>query len=487
MSTVTRAADVQPADTSDTPGQLSDAQLHAFLCGQDVTWLAEELARAAQSDPMLRARLTLAAGGDAHDALDDTALRERLERAIDIDDFVDWRRAFAYFRDVDEALEAVEDLIRQGFPDTAITLAEYALELLEDASSSIDDSDGGLAEALGHAETIHHSACAAGSPEPVALAERLARRALTSDLDIFLTIVPDYAEVLGQAGMDRYREIVESAWRALPPKQARRYDDGRHTVTLLMERLAEHVGGVDALLEILATDVTSTYDILRIAETLVGAGRDDEALDWLGHGLVELGPDTRLRSLAAECHLRAARRDDALELLWANFADRPMLETYRALHDAAGAQLSAWRARALDRLRQQPKSSSRFADSPFAERAGHSTLVEVLLWEDDVDAAWQAAQAGGCRDRLWLDLARRRSEAHPADAIPILQEAAEQTIGQKKRSAYRVAAGLLAEAYTLTKYCDQEEQLRAYLVRLRSEHKPKRALREELDLAHLPT
>src|ERR1022692_341317 len=54
----------------------------------------------------------------------------------------------------------------------------------------------------------------------------------------------------------------------------------------------------------------------------------------------------------------------------------------------------------------------------IAEPAGHAGLVEVLLWEDDVDAAWQAAQHGGCTRQRWLDLARARAKERPIDAIP---------------------------------------------------------------------
>ncbi|MBI1758932.1 MAG: hypothetical protein HYR62_06870 [Actinobacteria bacterium] len=56
--------------------------------------------------------------------------------------------------------------------------------------------------------------------------------------------------------------------------------------------------------------------------------------------------------------------------------------------------------------------------APWGPSQGHSTLVEILLWEEDVDGAWQAAQHGGCTDHPWLQLARARAEHHPADAVP---------------------------------------------------------------------
>jgi hypothetical protein len=130
--------------------------------------------------------------------------------------------------------------------------------------------------------------------------------------------------------------------------------------------------------------------------------------------------------------------------------------------------------------------ADRFSARPFMQGSGRSALVEVLLWEDDVEAAWQAAAAGGCRDELWLRLARARAADHPADAIPILTAAAEQRIGHKDRAAYREAAKLLVEAGTLSARCDRSADFGSYLGGLRTAHRPKRALREELDRVGLP-
>jgi hypothetical protein len=162
------------------------------------------------------------------------------------------------------------------------------------------------------------------------------------------------------------------------------------------------------------------------------------------------------------------------------------LTTYIALRHTAGDNFAAWRARALAVLGKAPVVTARFSARPFLQGPGRSDLVEVLLWEDDVEAAWQAAVAGGCRDELWLRLARARAAGHPADAIPILTAAAEQRIGYKNRAAYQDAAQLLVEAGTLFVRCDRSTDFRSYLSGLRAAHRPKRALREELDRAKLP-
>ncbi|WP_020574225.1 DUF6880 family protein [Actinopolymorpha alba] len=461
----------------------ADSRLREFLAGQDSAWLADELLNAAASDPLLLARLERAAGRDPGRSYDDTKLRGRLHQAAEVADYVSYREAAAYFRDVDEALDQVEELIEQGSAAAVVGLAEYALELLEDSAELVDDSDGGLRAAIDRAEEIHLAACVAARPDPVKLAERLAQLALASDWEIFLTALPTYANVLGPAGMARYRELVESAWRGLPAKKRDEYGSG-FTITRLMERLAECEGGTDALVEVLARDVDSSYDIWRIAERLCADGRDEDALEWLRRGLKDFEPDSRLRALAAECHLRAGRRRDAIELLWANFADRPSVEAYQTLQAAAGDAWATWRKRALKLLRGQPRAKE-ISGPSYLEPAGHSTLVEVLLWEGDVDAAWSAARIGGCRSRLRLRLARERGRTHPADAIPIIQSAAEAAMETKKRATYGDAAALLKEAKSLARRCGQTKEFGAYLIELRATHKRKRALLAELDRAGL--
>jgi uncharacterized Zn finger protein len=410
------------------PKPLSDKRLRLFLRGCDQEWLIEQLMTAAKSDRVLRARLAAAAGQE--NAFDDRDIRDRLEHAIDIPDFVDYAGAYGYFLHVGEALDEVERLVGAGFADAAITLAEYALELLESSADRVDDSDGGLSEAIARAEEIHLAACAAGSPDPVELAERLVTRAVGSDYEVFLDVLPEYEEVLGSAGLARFRELVEQAWRKLPPKKPNDYSTRRFVLSHLMENLAESSGGADGLIEVLARDVTSAYDVLRTAERLCADGRDDEALSWLERGTTDFEPDFRLRGLAAEIHVRAGRRNQAGEVLWANFTDRPSLESFRALRQATADGFPPWRERALALLSETPPATGSW--SP-----GRSTLVEILLDDDEIETAWQAAVDGGCSDGLWLHLARVRAASHPTDAIPILLRARRAEPGRDPSNSSR--------------------------------------------------
>ena len=447
---------------------ISDKRLRSFLLKCDQAWLVDQLMAAARSDAVVRARLDVAAGADPSAAFDDRELREQLERAIEI---ADYSSAYGYFQQVEAALEAVAGLIEGGFPDAAITLSEYALELLEGSAEQADDSDGGLGEAIARAEEIHLEACEAGTPDVVALAERLVGRALASEYEVFLEALPAYADVLGERGLARYRELVEQATRK--PGSNRSF-----TIKYLAERLAQCLDGTDGLVAVLAKNVTSGYDVLRIAELLCTDDRDAEALTWLERGLAEFEPDSRLRDLAAEIHLRAGRRDLAAEMRWANFAERPTLDSYCALRDTVPDDFPAWRERALSLLAEQP------GGNPW--RPGRSTLVEILLVEKEIDTAWQAATEGGCAEDLWLRLARERARKHPADAIPVLLRAANRAIAGANRDAYRTGAQLLAEAKKLFVRCGREPEFAEHLAALRHRHRAKWALRQELDHARLP-
>src|SRR6266850_2028884 len=78
-----------------------------------------------------------------------------------------------------------------------------------------------------------------------------------------------------------------------------------------------------------------------------------------------------------------------------------------------------------------PKQQAWGWNPPLAD---HSLLVQIFLWEKDVEAAWREAKAGGCHDGWWLELARLREKQFPADVIPIYQKQVDTLINQDRKS-----------------------------------------------------
>ena len=474
-------------------GKDEHAALRDFLVRQDPTWLADELLRVAETDPLVAARLKAAAGADCAGLVDLSRLRRKLDAAIRTDHYVEYGAAHGYAQGIDDVLDRVEKLTAEGFPEAAIEAAEYALGLLEDAFDSVEDSDGELGALSTRAQDIHLAACAAARPDPVALGERLARWALRSDWEIFLGAVSSYAEVLGPDGLARFEAVVDERFRALPRLTPRdRPDTGslstRFRPTFLREALAAR-RGVDEIVEVIAHDLSSPYQFFRAAQVLAEDGRGDEALDWLSRGRAAFGDtDPRLADLAADLHLRAGRPGTATEIAWRRFTDHPGLAMYRRLHEFAvvAGEWPRRRAAALDRLRAQPTADAPRPKPSWGEPPGHSTLVEVLLEEGDVDAAWDAAQHGGCTRGHWLDLARARAERHPADAIPVLQEEILYTVEGGKRSAYQCAAKLATELRGYAERAHRADEFATWIRRIRTDNARRRALQDEFDVARLP-
>lgn len=462
----------------DRPRGPSGEEVREYLLGRPREELVELLLDRAAEDEWLSARLALAAAGASGPPPDVAAFAAAIDAAVEPEGFVSYREAFDYFSTVGAAIDEVEALL-DGHPAIVVELAEHALAALEEACESIDDSDGGLMMALDRLSALHLAACAACAPPSEALAERLFHMEMASDVGVFHGAAETYAEVLGPAGLARYRELAEAEWSRVPrlgPGDEGRYADRRDRVTAMMEALARAAGDVDALVEVMARDLSLPYDFLRIAEVLQEAGRDDEALVWAERGLAAHPErhDVRLGDLVAEAYLRAGRHDEAMALSWDDFVAHPVLERFVRLRERSGggARWDEWRGRALDHMR---------ARLARAGRRDASELVRVLLAEDDVDAAWAEARACGCSDGLWLELAGRREAGHPEDALAVYRQLVEPAVARTGRAGYEEAVALLRRMRPLARRLGQEAAFGREVAGLRAAHRRKRNLVTLLD------
>jgi uncharacterized Zn finger protein len=242
-----------------------------------------------------------------------------------------------------------------------------------------------------------------------------------------------------------------------------------------MEKLARHSDDVDEMVAVKSRDLSRDYTYLEIAAFYRQASRHSEALEWAERGVQEFpDPDPRLREFLAEEYRRRGRPEDAMEVMWEEFATRPHLENYRKLKFCTDRleDWVIWRKKALDRVREQTaalKGSRWF-------RADNSTLVGILLWERRYDEAWREATEGGCSPGLWLKLAAAREKDHPEDAISVYRDRIEALIGQKDKGAYREARDLILKVRELMRRTDREAGFAGYLESVRAAHRRKRNL-----------
>ncbi|HVY70060.1 MAG TPA: SWIM zinc finger family protein [Verrucomicrobiae bacterium] len=482
-----RESSTLKTETNDTPVvTLDDAR--AWLAQQDKAKLVEMLLDQAALDTHLRERLLLEAAKAAGQGARVATIRKAMDRATRTGGFVDYRAARDFSRGIDQVVDSIADLLKSGHAAEVIELAEHALGKVEQATTSMDDSDGYMGGILQQLQELHLEACRKAKPDPEALAERLFDWEMRTHFDIFHGAAGTYSELLGKSGLAAYRRRAEAAWSRLPQTRPGEKDPEEYGRTYrlkhVMETLARQSGDVEALVAIKARDLSNAYTFLQIAEIYREAKQADKALEWAERG-VKAFPDrtdSRLCEFLADEYHRRKRHDEAMQIIWKIFAERPSLETCQTLkqHAVRLNQWTAWRDKALELIRagiDDEKKQFTQKRQPWGwdpHPPDHSLLVEVFLWEKDVEAAWREAQAGGCHGGLWMELARRREKQFPADVIPIYQKQVDALINQKNNGSYAEAAKLLAKIRDLMTRLKRVDEFAAYLATVRATHKPKR-------------
>jgi len=466
--------------------QLTLADAGKILQGEDKETLARMMLDWAQDDDRLRERLILYAARRSGPDTGAAAVRRAFEKAVRVYDFVHYREASGWARGVDDAIDSVEQLLNDGQAAAVIELCEAALQSLESAIQSVDDSDGHFSVMSGRLQHIHYRACLEARPDPVDLAKRLFQWELHSDFDVFYGAAERYAKILGTKGLKSYRQLADAEWAKVPPRTARheRSEWGQHfRITHIMESLARVSGDIEELVAVMSRDLSSASSYLRIGEVYREAGQHEKALLWAEKGLKAFPDrtDALLREFAAEEYHRRGRHADAMSLIWAEFSERPFLETYKTLekHAKNAGAWSDWRERALAEIRSRiakAKEKARSQARPrwMAADDDHSVLVEIFLHEGKAEDAWREAVAGGCSEGLWLRLAAKREKEHPGDAAPIYFKYADAGVAATTNGRYEDPVNLLAKAAAVMKRLDCSTEFVRQLEALRTKYKIKR-------------
>jgi uncharacterized Zn finger protein len=458
----------------------------AYLEDQEKGYLVGIVMEQAMQDEGLRERLLLRAsrmGG-----LNLAAFHRAIDDAIIFDDDY-YGPPWEYARGIQNVVGAIEELLEEGFAAEVVELSEYALAKTEGASGY--DVDGTIGNIIEELEEVHLKACKQAKPDPEALAKRLLDWELGSDHDMFFDALNNYAEVLGERGIAEFRRQAEKEWADVPAlgparENALRYYGRRERLAEIMEALAYRSGDVEAVVAVKSKDLSSPFAYLGIAHLYKEAGDDEKALEWAEEG-AWVFPDRghpELRSFLADEYHNRSRHEEAMALIWKNFEEAPRLLVYQDLkaHADRARSWERWRETALDYLRQDIATKKEESKKRYLMfQVDHSELVEVLLWEGNVEEAWTEAKRGGCSDELWLDLAARRERSHPDDSLVVYQERIEPLINETNNKAYEEAYKLLLRVREMMNRLGRQDEFDEYLELIRLEYKRKRNFIKLLD------
>ncbi|MFJ4863702.1 SWIM zinc finger domain-containing protein [Streptomyces sp. NPDC088748] len=427
------------------------------------------------ADRDLRRRLELRASTAGDDPV---AVREHILALLDTRPFarygyVEYADARAYGLQATEAVSSLRTLTETGRATEAVGLARSAIEALARTYGEIDDSDGVIGDVANGLAAAHLEACLVAHPDPAQTADWLVDH-LLSDLSHTTDFsLSDYTDVLKETGLARAHERAAAALCENPKDWAAKD---------LMDQLLRMEGSVDALIALHATDLApSGATHLLIAQELERAARPAEALDWAERGLREAepdhGPDPRLVDFACERYIRAGRPSDVMRIRREVLLRHRSLTAYQHLRTAARAA-DCWgeaeRAWALDALRAEARPRKSLG-SPG------SALVEALLDDGDLDAAWDAATKGYADGNQWLTVADHSREHRPADALTVYLRLIGPLLTRTGDATYEHLTELLLSARSCHRVLGTEDAFTTYMTTLRGDQKRKRKLMAMLD------
>jgi tetratricopeptide (TPR) repeat protein len=468
--------------------------LRRYLYEQGIDSLVELLIEQAADDPRLFDRLALQWTSTQHH-VDLRAMRHTIDRALGPvggDGFVS---DFEYGRGLDEVVASLGSLMKQGHAGAVLDLVEYALVTMEEGLDYVDESPSGLEEAVDALVAMHLQACRIIKPNPEVLASRLLQYRLESGHDFWQNAMETHADVLGPKGLAAYRSLAEREWERVPslsPGEETWCEAYRHRgpITQIMEGFAREANDLEALVAVKGRNLSQGGNFLGIARLYQQNGQRDKAIAWARRGIEAFPrlPEAPLHLFLADELFAAGETIEAMAVMWAFFAQSPSLRHYQELQQRADrtGQWPSWRERALTLLRERTVASRSLAPPPrerwaLAEVLDHTELVRILLWENEVDAAWQEAQQGGCSQEMWLALAEARGATHPSDAVGVYKRVVDSVLMQTGDWAYERAVALLGRIRECLLRAGMVEQFPPYVASLRETHRRKRNLLKRLD------
>ncbi|MGK7888891.1 MAG: DUF6880 family protein [Leptolyngbyaceae cyanobacterium] len=479
-----------PSGTATAPRATTMTDVRDYLSQQSHETLVQLIVDQAMNDPRWREQLLMKVAAQQVGGADISTFRRSLRDAIAIQDvstYIGYREAYDYADEISSVIRGLEELLERGYANEVVELCEEAIALIEEAYNSIDDSSGSVGGVACDIQDLHYRACVAGQPDLTKLATSIFHLEINSDYGIFDSSVEKYADILGKTGLQAYEKLLDTA--LAEELAAKNRSDGGYSyrysqLRRTKERLVEASGTVEDLVNTIAQDLSQPSRYLKIAQIYRHNGEGDEAIAWAEKGLAAFSDHPRTGQLGDFLiteYEKQGRLDDALAIVWRDLQRVPSITVYQQLKQQAD-QLGTWdhwHRQALDHIRQVIQKSP---DSPGRNRihrantglTDYSLLVEIFLWEGDVDQAWQEAKTGGCRGKLWMELAAAREADHPADAVAVYQPRVEPLIKQKNNEAYKQAVELIATIKTLMIRLDQKAEFKQWLADLRATHNRKR-------------
>lgn len=397
---------------------------------------------------------------------------------------IHWRKRAAFAKDLDLHRRMIERLAE----DDATAALDLMLDLLDLATPVLDrlsQAEGPIGDVFLAARDGIAAIASQALPDPVALAERVAKLLRRDDYAQFGPLIGALAPALGPKGQVHLRETLERMLAARSSRTSHLFDAQGAIYKDALRRLADASGDVDAFEATFAPELRRTPLVsAEIARRLLTAGRAEDALATLQAGA------------PAE---QRGRHQSTLEerVAW----EETMLEALEATGHHEEAQKRRWaefeRTLSIPRLRAYLKGLPDFDDVEAEDQAKlfarrfprFDTALAFLVSWPDLSAAsrltlTRSGEISGADDTLVTEAARRLEGSYPLAASLLLRASIQHVLTYGVATRYGEAARQLLEAESLSAVISDFGEFpdhQAFVTDLRAMHGRKQGFRAEVE------
>lgn len=392
--------------------------------------------------------------------------------------FVDYRHSFDVAADAEDLLDVLEREVDAARADAVRPALLRATTRLQKITLKGDDSAGVLGDACQRAAELYARSCREGQPDAAKLARWLVKFRDESPGWPELELA-HFADAFDDRAWRTYRRAVEKA--AAARSGGERW--ARSETDRMRLELADHDGDVDAAVAILADGDHPSYGA--VVARLRDAGRPEDALSWTDRAVAAgrlsthgtgndywLSPDD-----VATGYLSADRVEDALAVLRDAF-----------VREAGAPRFAALLRFARPLGREEPErrwaieTAHELAQRPFGSGAA---LVEIALSEQDLEAAWAAAERHG-PGHLWQPLSDASAATRPRAAADLYRPGVEKDLQVTDSKRYAGIAERLDRMRALYAAAGDEADFADWMAELRRTYGRRPSLMAALDRRRLP-
>ena len=287
--------------------------------------------------------------------------------------------------------------------------------------------------------SLHLRAAKSFPPDPATLAETLFQFRSNATANIAPEAPGAYAELLGQVGLARYRELLEPTYQIVvhnhqvdrrSRKELKLFINRR----VMLYEWATISEDVEEQVAILLAVARQPDEVLIIAGFLDARLRPMDALQTVQKAF-EKAHSPKLATFLAHRYEAQGQFAEALPYRWYLFENGPTKDSFSALMHAAGQtrQTSFYRDRAMALTAEKAKTLH----------------VELLLREDRLGEALSHARKNGAAISSWAKLAELHAIKDPRLAIELYFDCVEFALNERKEGYSAKPDGYVSDAWHL--------------------------------------